>query len=64
MAMITKLQAEKAAVQMEALQYQRMMEEQAKLVHGKPREDDYCCLVGHYCVGGKGSVKSHKPKKR
>ncbi|KAI4329581.1 hypothetical protein MLD38_027953 [Melastoma candidum] len=30
MAMITKLQAEKAAVQMEALQYQRMMEEQAE----------------------------------
>ncbi|PON86112.1 Zein-binding domain containing protein [Trema orientale] len=28
MAMITRLQAEKAAVQMEALQYQRMMEEQ------------------------------------
>ncbi|KAK6926045.1 GTD-binding domain [Dillenia turbinata] len=28
-AMITRLQAEKAAVQMEALQYQRMMEEQA-----------------------------------
>lgn len=27
MAMITRLQAEKAAVQMEALQYQRMMEE-------------------------------------
>ncbi|KAH7528539.1 hypothetical protein FEM48_Zijuj05G0082800 [Ziziphus jujuba var. spinosa] len=30
MAMITRLQAEKAAVQMEALQYQRMMEEQAE----------------------------------
>lgn len=30
MAMITWLQAEKAAVQMEALQYQRMMEEQAE----------------------------------
>lgn len=30
MAMITKIQAEKAAVQMEALQYQRMMEEQAE----------------------------------
>ncbi|KAG2254280.1 hypothetical protein Bca52824_084416 [Brassica carinata] len=30
MAMITKLQAEKAAVQMEALQYQRMMDEQAE----------------------------------
>ncbi|XP_061373513.1 probable myosin-binding protein 5 [Gastrolobium bilobum] len=30
MAMITKLQAEKAAMQMEALQYQRMMEEQAE----------------------------------
>ncbi|KAM7277315.1 hypothetical protein ACFE04_019181 [Oxalis oulophora] len=29
MAMITRLQAEKAAVQMEALQYQRMMDEQA-----------------------------------
>ncbi|KAJ4916154.1 putative myosin-binding protein 5 [Raphanus sativus] len=30
MAMITRLQAEKAAVQMEALQYQRMMDEQAE----------------------------------
>ncbi|KAF5198919.1 Myosin-binding protein [Thalictrum thalictroides] len=30
MAMITRLQAEKAAMQMEALQYQRMMEEQAE----------------------------------
>lgn len=30
MAMITRLQAEKAAVQMDALQYQRMMEEQAE----------------------------------
>ncbi|GAV74391.1 Zein-binding domain-containing protein [Cephalotus follicularis] len=30
MAMITRLQAEKASVQMEALQYQRMMEEQAE----------------------------------
>ncbi|CAN0900730.1 Probable myosin-binding protein 6 [Linum grandiflorum] len=30
MAMITRLQAEKAAVQMEALQYQRMMEEEAE----------------------------------
>ena len=30
MAMITRLQAEKAAVQMESLQYQRMMEEQAE----------------------------------
>ncbi|KAE8722245.1 putative myosin-binding protein 5 [Hibiscus syriacus] len=30
MAMITRLQAEKAAVQMEAFQYQRMMEEQAE----------------------------------
>lgn len=30
MAMITKLQEEKAAIQMEALQYQRMMEEQAE----------------------------------
>lgn len=30
MAMITRLQAEKAAVQMEALQYQRMMEEQTE----------------------------------
>ncbi|KAJ0755052.1 putative myosin-binding protein [Helianthus annuus] len=30
MAMITRLQAEKASVQMEALQYQRMMEEQAQ----------------------------------
>ncbi|KAI4347670.1 hypothetical protein L6164_008461 [Bauhinia variegata] len=30
MAMITRLHAEKAAVQMEALQYQRMMEEQAE----------------------------------
>lgn len=30
MAMITRLQAEKAAVQMEALQYQRLMEEQAE----------------------------------
>lgn len=30
MAMITRLQTEKAAVQMEALQYQRMMEEQAE----------------------------------
>ncbi|KAK4750730.1 hypothetical protein SAY87_004212 [Trapa incisa] len=30
MAMITRLQAEKAAVQIEALQYQRMMEEQAE----------------------------------
>lgn len=30
MAMITRIQAEKAAVQMEALQYQRMMEEQAE----------------------------------
>ncbi|KAF1870867.1 hypothetical protein Lal_00030177 [Lupinus albus] len=30
MSMITRLQAEKAAVQMEALQYQRMMEEQAE----------------------------------
>jgi hypothetical protein len=30
MAMITRLQAEKAVVQMEALQYQRMMEEQAE----------------------------------
>ncbi|KAK9107868.1 hypothetical protein Syun_023879 [Stephania yunnanensis] len=30
MAMITRLQAEKAAVQMEGLQYQRMMEEQAE----------------------------------
>ncbi|XP_051126359.1 probable myosin-binding protein 5 [Andrographis paniculata] len=30
MAMISRLQAEKAAVQMEALQYQRMMEEQAE----------------------------------
>ncbi|XVF09188.1 hypothetical protein REPUB_Repub07fG0070300 [Reevesia pubescens] len=30
MAMITRLQAEKAAVHMEALQYQRMMEEQAE----------------------------------
>lgn len=30
MAMITRLQAEKAAIQMEALQYQRMMEEQAE----------------------------------
>ncbi|XP_050221402.1 probable myosin-binding protein 5 [Mercurialis annua] len=30
MAMITRVQAEKAAVQMEALQYQRMMEEQAE----------------------------------
>ncbi|KAK8306135.1 hypothetical protein V6Z11_D03G106700, partial [Gossypium hirsutum] len=30
MAMITRLQADEAAVQMEALQYQRMMEEQAK----------------------------------
>ncbi|KAG8388645.1 hypothetical protein BUALT_Bualt02G0146900 [Buddleja alternifolia] len=30
MAMITRLQAEKAAVQMEALQYQRMMEEQSE----------------------------------
>ncbi|KAJ4851376.1 hypothetical protein Tsubulata_006695 [Turnera subulata] len=30
MAMITRLQQEKAAVQMEALQYQRMMEEQAE----------------------------------
>ncbi|KAI3462161.1 hypothetical protein Pfo_018824 [Paulownia fortunei] len=30
MAMITKLQEEKAAMQMEALQYQRMMEEQAE----------------------------------
>ncbi|XP_068482148.1 probable myosin-binding protein 5 [Phaseolus vulgaris] len=30
MAMITRLQADKAAVQMEALQYQRMMEEQAE----------------------------------
>ncbi|KAL9264646.1 putative myosin-binding protein 6 [Drosera capensis] len=30
MAMITRLQAEKAAVQMEAVQYQRMMEEQAE----------------------------------
>ncbi|PIN22657.1 hypothetical protein CDL12_04641 [Handroanthus impetiginosus] len=30
MAMITRLQAEKAAVQMEAQQYQRMMEEQAE----------------------------------
>ncbi|KAK4752904.1 hypothetical protein SAY87_021702 [Trapa incisa] len=30
MAMITRLQAEKSAVQMEALQYQRMMEEQAE----------------------------------
>ncbi|KAH0920137.1 hypothetical protein BRARA_G03303 [Brassica rapa] len=30
MAMITKLQAEKSAIQMEALQYQRMMDEQAE----------------------------------
>lgn len=30
MAMITRLQAEKAAMQMEALQYQRMMDEQAQ----------------------------------
>ncbi|KAK4768103.1 hypothetical protein SAY87_003244 [Trapa incisa] len=30
MAMITRLQAEKAAVQMEAMQYQRMMEEQTE----------------------------------
>ncbi|XP_076903432.1 putative myosin-binding protein 5 [Bidens hawaiensis] len=30
MAMITRLQAEKAAIEMEALQYQRMMEEQAE----------------------------------
>ncbi|KAL9666547.1 hypothetical protein QQ045_000881 [Rhodiola kirilowii] len=30
MSMITRLQAEKAAIQMEALQYQRMMEEQAE----------------------------------
>ncbi|KAK6935619.1 GTD-binding domain [Dillenia turbinata] len=30
MTMIIRLQAEKAAVQMEALQYQRMMEEQAE----------------------------------
>lgn len=30
MAMITKLQEEKAAIQMEAIQYQRMMEEQAE----------------------------------
>ncbi|KAJ8559888.1 hypothetical protein K7X08_003946 [Anisodus acutangulus] len=30
MAMITRLQAEKAAVEMEAFQYQRMMEEQAE----------------------------------
>jgi hypothetical protein len=30
MAMITRLQAEKATVQMEALQYQRMMEEEAE----------------------------------
>lgn len=30
MAMITRLQAEKAAIQMEALQYQRIMEEQAE----------------------------------
>lgn len=30
MAMITRIQAEKAAVQMDALQYQRMMEEQAE----------------------------------
>uniref|UniRef100_A0A7N0V043 GTD-binding domain-containing protein n=1 Tax=Kalanchoe fedtschenkoi TaxID=63787 RepID=A0A7N0V043_KALFE len=30
MAMITRLQAEKAAIQMEALQYQRLMEEQAE----------------------------------
>ncbi|KAE8727061.1 hypothetical protein F3Y22_tig00005929pilonHSYRG00126 [Hibiscus syriacus] len=38
MAMITRLQAEKAAVQMEALQYQRMMEEQAVYDQETPEE--------------------------
>ena len=33
MAMINRLQEEKAAMQMEALQYQRMMEEQSKYDH-------------------------------
>lgn len=33
MAMITRLQAEKSAIQMEALQYQRMMDEQAEYDH-------------------------------
>ncbi|KAL2462912.1 putative myosin-binding protein 6 [Forsythia ovata] len=42
MAMITRLQAEKAAVQMEALQYQRMMEEQANTIKKLYNEKSDC----------------------
>ncbi|XVF54220.1 hypothetical protein PTKIN_Ptkin05aG0163000 [Pterospermum kingtungense] len=44
MAMITRLQAEKAAVQMEALQYQRMMEEQAEYDQEALQEMNNCLV--------------------